>query len=270
MKNFSVGNNAVFYGDVNVGIAPGKFDTKQLILSSIIALSAISRGEMVRFVRTINRAELARCKSFINDDFTTMFPVIPSYHDIETTWKDNSREILKMFYVTDEEGIEKVTKSVEEKICNLEAIDFIMELYESKRTSAFDSFEAALNVTLDLIEKYIKDSVRDRMYYMTVKNYVDMAESNYIAPCVYVHGWRNILNELPEAQKIEYAIFPDADSTYIIESRNKNISLKKYVKGAAGVTYSGRFFVRVNSKETAYELIKRFPSKILEIQEKKA
>lgn len=260
MKNFSVGKNVAFGGDVNVGIAPGKFDTKQLILSSIVVLSALAKGEIARFVRTVNLSELSRCKLFINDDFTTMFPVIPSCHDIKTTWEENSKDILRMFFVCDEEGIEKVTKSVEDKICNLEAIDFIMELYENRKNSGEDTFEEALNITLNLIEKYIRDSARERMYYLTIKNYVDLAEENYIAPPSYVHGWRNILKDLPNGEKIEYAIFPDTDNTYIIESKNKNISIKKYVKGANGITYSGRFFVRVNSKETAKELIKKLPT----------
>ena len=72
MRNFSVGKEVLTKGDINVGIAPGKFDTKQLILSAIAVLAAEANGGMVRFVRTVNMEQLSKCVLFINDDFTTM------------------------------------------------------------------------------------------------------------------------------------------------------------------------------------------------------
>ena len=261
MRRFSVGNDVLSRGDINVGIAPGKFDTKQLILSSIAVLSAEATGGMVRFVRTVNMKELSKCVLFINDDFTTMFPVIPSYHDIENAWNKNAAKILKKYAVYDEEGKDFISSSVIEKICNMEAIDCIMQLYSADNYSSVDSFEEALDVTLKFIDKFIKDSVKDRMFYLTIKAYVDKAEENYISLPVYVQGWRHILSLLPSADKIEYVILPDEEGTYVVEARDKEMSVKKYVKGLKGITYSGRFFVRVNGIDVAESVVSKLPKR---------
>ena len=172
MKKFSVGNEVIGRWDFNVGIATGKFDTKQLILSSIAVLTYASYDKMVHFVRTVKREELAKCQLFINDDFTTLFPVIPSFYDVKKNWEQNSKKILAERGVHDEDGLKFVTESVSEKICNLEAIDCLMDLYTMQYNDDSDSFEEALKVTLKLIEKEIKDSVYERIYFNTVKSYV--------------------------------------------------------------------------------------------------
>lgn len=259
MKNFLV-SSVIGRGDLNVGIAPGKFDTKQLILSAIVVLSEMSSEKMVRFVRTIRTEELSKCKLFINDDFVTLFPSIPSYHDIEKTWIKNSEKILSKFAMCGEKEIEFVKNSVKEKVCNLEAIDCLMELYDVYDRFT-DSFEKALSVTLKLIEKSIKDSVNEIMYYHTIVAYVERATANYITPPIYVQGWRNIVASVTGGNKIEYAIFPDDDGTLVIEAFNKDIILKEYVRRMQGLTYSGRFFVKVGDIETAEKVIERLPKK---------
>lgn len=262
MRKFSVSNVAsdrrMSGGDINVGIAPGKFDTKQLILSAITVLSAEAKNKWVRFVRTINIEELSKCMLFINDDFTTMFPVIPSYHDIEKAWNRNAVEILSRYYVCDEEEIKFASQCVIKKICNLEAIDCMMQLYDSNMAN---SFEDALNIILKFIDKFISDAVKDRMYFGTAKSYVEEATSNYVQFPLYIQDWRNILLNIPNSEKIEYAVFPDEEDTYVIEAFDKDTCVKKYVKGLKGVAYSGRFFVRVNNIETAEHIVAKLPTK---------
>lgn len=261
MRNFSVGKEVLTKRDINVGIAPGKFDTKQLILSAIAVLAAEANGGMVRFVRTVNMEQLSNCVLFINDDFTTMFPVIPSYHDIATAWNKNAASILKKYSVYDDDGKDFVNSSVIEKICNLEAIDCIMQLYKTDNYSYIDSFEEALNVTLGFIDKFIADSVKDRMFFLTVKAYVNEAEVNYLKLPVYVQGWRHILSLLPNAESIDYVIFPDEENTFVVEAKDKEMSVKKYVKGLKGITYSGRFFVRVNDIDVAEKVVSKLPKR---------
>lgn len=260
MRNFFVSdvasNEKVVEGDVNVGVAPGKFDTKQLILSAIAVLSAKAKGKWVRFVRTINIEELSKCTLFINDDFTTMFPVIPSYHDIEEAWNKNAAVILSKHYVCDDEGIKFVSQCVIKKICNLEAIDCMMQLYDS---SALNSFEDALNTILKFIDKFISDAVKDRMYLETVKMYVAKSTSNYVQFPLYIQDWRYMLSIIPNAENIEYAILPDDENTYVVEAFDKNLCVKKHVKGLKGVVYSGRFFVRVTDIQTAEKIVAKLP-----------
>lgn len=259
MRKFLV-SNIVHEGDLNVGIAPGKFDTKQLILSAIVVLSGIASKRIVRFVRTMKREELAKCKLFINDDFVTLFPAIPSYHDIENTWVKNSQKILSEYAMCGEKEFEFVKNSVKEKVCNLEAIDCLMELYDGYNRTV-DSFENALKVTLKLIEKSIKDSVNEILYYNTIVSYIERATANYITPPVYVQGWRNIVASTANGNKIEYAIMPDEDGTLVIEAFNrKQIVMKEHVRNMNGLTYSGRFFVKVGDMDTAEKVIERLPS----------
>jgi len=261
MRKFIVSDNVNQSLEFNVGIAPGKFDTKQLILSAITVLATNAIGDVVRFVRTIERKELAKCRLFINDDFTTMFPVIPSYHDIEQTWDENCYKILKNMARYDESGIKIASESIKEKICNLESIDCLMELYECKYQNT-DSFEDALNLTIKLIEKFISDSISEMMYFNTIKIYVERATGNYIDPPIYVQGWRSIVNNLDLAGKIQYAIFHEEKNIYRIESVDKNLILKKYIKGMEGVCYSGRFFIKVKDMEIALKVIERLPKYI--------
>lgn len=262
MRNFSVSNVAsderMSGGEVNVGIAPGKFDTKQLILSAITVLSAEAQSKWVRFVRTINMAELSKCNLFVNDDFTTMFPVIPSYHDIEKTWNKNAQSILARYYVCDKEGIEFVSSAVVDKICNLEAIDCMMQLYDKNEEN---TFEDALNIILKFIDKFIADAVKGRMYMGTVEAYLEKAKSNYVEFPIYVQDWRHMLSLISNAEKIDYAVFPDEEGTYIVEAFDKNLCVKKYVKGLKGIVYSGRFFVRVNDLKIAETVISKLPAK---------
>lgn len=259
MKKFLVSNEAAANGYVNVGIAPGKFDTKQLILSALVVLERASKNKIVRFVRTINARELAKCKLFINDDFTTDFPQIPSYHDIEETWEKTCKAILRKQANYDENNLNIVIESVKEKICDLEAIDCIMEFYEASWTYK-DSFEEALKFTLRLIEKFIADSLNEKMYFYTVKANVQNSKGNYVYIPLYVQGWRSIIKNIEEAKHIEYAIFPEGRDGYIIESYDKDLIFKKHVRTMKGVYYSGRFFVKVRNMETAIEVINRLPS----------
>lgn len=265
MKRFlvgsTVGSEVRGKADFNIGIAPGKFDAKQLILSSIAVLTFATDKKLVRFVRTVKKEELAKCQLFINDDFTTMFPVIPSYHDVVKQWEANSSKILFNSGICDEEGVKFVTDSVSEKICNLEAIDCLMDLY-STRDQHVDSFESALEVTLRLIEKEIQDSIEERIYYQTIKAYVEKAEANYIEPSIYVQGWRNIVLSVEGGNNIQYAIFPDDDGTLVIEALDKNIIMKKYVKRMPNVSYSGRFFVKVSDMEAAKKVIEKLPKSV--------
>lgn len=259
MKKFLVSNNAGFKHDVNVGIAPGKFDTKQLILSALTVLEKSSEDKFVRFVRTIKREELSKCKLFINDDFTTDFPQIPSYHDIEKTWEKTCDIILKKYINYDEYNLGIVIESVKEKICDLESIDCIMEFYDASPLYS-DSFEEALTFTLRLIEKFILDSLNENMFFYTVKANVEKAKENYVFLPLYVQGWRSIIKNMKTAGHIKYAIFPECNNTYIIEAYDKELIFKKYVKGMKGVYYSGRFFVKVTNMETAIKVIERLPN----------
>jgi len=270
MKRFLVTRDVGFKSDVNIGIAPGKFDTKQLILSALAVLIHSSKERIVHFVRTLERTTLSKCNLFINDDFTTMFPVIPSYHDIETTWKKNCKNILKNYSNYDAESIKFIEESVSEKICDLESIDCIMELYESTHNGYSDSFEEALNITLRLIEKFIQDSLKEQMYYLTVKNYIQKTDKNYITPPVYIQGWRSIVRNVNCSGHVEYAIFTEDNNSYMIEAFDKNLIFKKYVKGMQGVYYSGRFFVKVTNMEAALKIIDKLPTKVMLNSEKLA
>ncbi len=260
MKKFLVSNKVfcVAGSDINIGIAPGKFDTKQLILSAIAVLTYFPE-KSVRFIRTVDRKELSKCQLFINDDFTTLFPVIPSYHDIGKTWEKNCEKILNKYSVYDNEAINFIMKSVEEKICNLEPIDCLMHLYTASSNEK-DSFEEALEVTLRLIKKAIKDSINDRMLFYTVKAYVEKSTTNYISLPLYVQGWRNILQNVDSENNIEYAIFPDGEDMFVIESLDKDLVMKKHVKGIKGLSYSGRFFVKVADIQTAENVIAKLPT----------
>jgi len=266
MKNFFVssnvgGNELIFRNEINVGIAPGKFDTKQLILSAIVVLLYQALGKTVRFVRTIDKTTLSKCNLFINDDFTTMFPVIPSYHDIENTWNKNAKKIIKNYVSYDEESVNIIAESVKEKICDLESIDCIMELYEASNHIK-DSFEDALRLTLKLIDKFIMDSIREKMFFLTIKSYVKDSVTNYITPSVYVQGWRSIVRNVDDEHKILYAVFYEADKCYRIESIDKQLIMKKYAKNMPGVCYSGRFFLKVTDMETALKVIEKLPKTI--------
>ena len=259
MKRFLVGSKTMNWGlEFNIGIAPGKFDTKQLILSSLAVLIFSNSDRLVRFVRTLNRDELAKCHLFINDDFTTEFPVIPSFHDVKAQWEKDCDKIIENTLIKDDEGIQYVKESVSKKICNLEAIDCLMELY-SRDDTRVDSFENALNVTLQIIEKEISDSVQERMHYNTIKLYVERATSNYILPPFYVQGWRNIVDNVNGGVNIDYAIFSDDDGSLMIECYDKNIILKKYIKGMPDIIYSGRFFVKVSDINAAKKVISKLP-----------
>jgi len=259
MAKFLISNVAGTGNNFNVGIAPGKFDTKQLILSAIVVLERAARNEVVKFVRTIETTELSKCTLFINDDFTTDFPQIPSYHDIDNTWEKTCKIILRKSERYNKDELEIVVKSVKEKICDLEAIDCIMEFYEPTfiRSSYKDSFEEALKFTIRLIEKFISDSLNEIMYFNTVKANIQNSKNNYAQIPIYVQGWRNIVKMLNDAKHIQYAIFPEYNDGYIIEALDRDLIFKKHVKGMKGVYYSGRFFVKVTNMETALNVIER-------------
>ena len=262
MKKFFVSNVACKEEGVNIGISPGRFDTKQLILSAIAVLAYSTSDTVVQFIRSINREDLAKCQLFINDDFTSLFPAIPSYHDIEAAWKNNSEKILRAKYLNDSENIKTIANSVLDKICNLEAIDCFMDLYYSNYNYT-DSFESALETTIRFVERAIRDSINESMYYCTVKAYVKEANSNFITLPIYIQGWRNILKLIPGSENIEYAILPDGNNDMlVVEAFDKGIVLKKYVKGMNNVIYSGRFFVKASDMETAIRIIQRLPSAI--------
>lgn len=272
MKNFLVSNVAGFRNDINVGIAPGKFDTKQLILSALVVLERASENTFVQFVRTIDRKELAKCRLFINDDFTSDFPKIPSYHDIDKTWAKTYKTIISKYTNYDEESFKIVVESVKEKISDLEAIDCIMELYEAFEYHT-DSFEEALKFTLKLIEKFISDSLKERMYFNTVKANMEESNLNYIYLPVYVQGWRTIVKNINPVTQIQYAIFSednDNSRNYIIESIDKKIVMKKYVKGMKDVCYSGRFFIKVTNMDAAINVIERLPKTSVQDNQKLA
>lgn len=269
MKKFLVRNEAGFEYDINVGIAPGKFDTKQLILSALTVLERSSERNMVIFVRSIQPQELAKCILFINDDFTTDFPQIPSYHDIEETWERTSKAILSRYTNYDKNSLKIVIESVKEKICDLEAIDCIMEFYDAS-SKYRDSFEEALTFTLRLIEKFIADSIKENTFFRTVEANVQNSKANYVYIPVYVQGWRSVIRNIGSASGIKYAIFPECDNNYIIEAYDKKLIFKKYVKGMKGVYYSGRFFVKVTSMETALKVIDRLPNVLWQSNEKLA
>ncbi len=273
MKKFLVSNKVVLKKHFNIGIMPGKFDTKQLILSTIAILKHESYDNIVYFIRTTNPEELSKCQLFINDDFTTLFPVIPSYHDVAKQWVENSPEILNKYGVYDEESLKVVTESVEEKISNFEVLDCLMDLYSSTYSEfSEDSFQKALKITYELVEKAIMDSVNERIYSQTVIAYIEKADTNYITPPIYVQGWRNIVKCHPKGKNIMYAVFPDdrREGTLVIEAFDKSIIMKKHVKGMPGISYSGRFFIKVNNMETAFKVIDRLPKNIIDKAKKYA
>lgn len=270
MKNFSVSNYVMGMDSVNIGISPGKFDTKQLILSSIAVLFFSAIQKNVHFVRTLEREELSKCQMFINDDFTTIFPVIPSYNDVEKQWKENSSQILSAFHIYDEESISFVSGAVGEKICNLESIDCLMDLYSIQTNMYIDSFDEALKITLKLIKKEIKDAIDEKIYFHTIKLFVENANDNYFESNIYVQGWRHIIKNINNGTNISYAVFPDEDGTLLIESFDKNIIMKKYVKGMPGVSYSGRFFIKVRDIDVAKNVIQKLPKRSIDKSEKYA
>lgn len=262
MRKFFVGNSCnTTYKTINVGIAPGRFDTKQLILSALAVLAYATTDVNIRFVRSVNKEQLAGCQVFINDDFTTMFPVIPSFHDIESTWDNNAKDILKAYAVLNDEEVLKIGKSVKTKICNLESIDCLMEMYEVLHKNV-DCFEDALSLTLSLIEKFVKDSIDELMFFFTVKAYTDTLTDNYITLPLYIQGWRNIVRELGAHNSVEYAVFPEGNDAYLIESYDKDMVMKKHVKGMHGLLYSGRFFVKVTDLETAKHVLAKLPRRV--------
>ena len=71
-------------------------------------------------------------------------------------------------------------------------------------------------------------------------------------------------------ENIDYAVFPDNDGTVVIESFDKDIIMKKHVKGMPNVSYSGRFFVKVSDMEAAKVVIARLPKSSSKITAKMA
>ena len=55
-----------------------------------------------------------------------------------------------------------------------------------------------------------------------------------------------------------------------LEAFDKNIIMKKYVKGMPGISYSGRFFIKVNNIETAFDVIDKLPKNIMDKTKKYA
>lgn len=258
MRNFFVSENVGFPTDYNVGIAPGRFDSKQLILSAIIVLAMNAAGKAVQFVRTVEKEKLSKCNLFINDDFVTMFPAIPSCYDISVTWKEHCNEILSEYLVNNEKNRILVAESVNEKICNLEVVDSIMEFYDSNNTKE-DTFSIGLEMTLMLIERFINVSIEETIYLPTLEQYITNAKDNYFYSPVYIQGWRGVVKNIDSSNKIAYGIFPESPNTYIIESMDKDLVMKKYVKGMPGIFYAGRYFVKVTDLETAESVIKKLP-----------
>lgn len=259
MKKYFVSNFMSNNGDINIGILPGKFNTKQIILSVLAILTYSSNDMKIHFIRTADEILLAKCNIVIGDYNSNERLNIAIYSDIQSVWNNSCLVILGERLAKVEREDSFIKESIGKKICELEKTFDVSLFYEDDLCSD-NSFEEALNIILKIIEKFIKDSLKDEICYYTLKSYIKHSSQNYIKLPIYTRGWRNIVLSDKEGFKIEYAIFGETRNCYRIEAMDEELDLGTYSDKFNESCYFASDFIKTRSIEQAIKIIKKLPT----------
>lgn len=258
MKKFSVSNEAmVFARDeemLQIGLVPGEFDTKQIVLCVMAMMS--SNCDYIKFVRTLDNEELKYCRLFITDAFASSFPSIPVYNSIDKVWIENYKDIVKHINVYSDP--EYVLENSKEDLYNLENFD-ILRRY-NKYNDENKGFEKAIKLAYELIKTTIQSVAAEHMYVSTINLEIEKVKDD-VLKLPLNSNWRNALKNHLRGDKIQFVIVPESDNLFRVECVNQSTDVRKIVKGYRNLVFSGRFFAKVNSLEHAYELIELIISK---------
>ena len=248
--------------DFFIGMAPGKFDTKQLVLCTL-AVFANRKSRHVSFIRTLDSNVLRKCDYFINDDFVSMIPMIPSYYDISLMWEKNFVDILRNFSRYNESPIMNNVKDLLiERFSNLYSMDCLMSLYNPNDPDK--GLEKAIDIAIILFTEIIERTINDVILIPTIEAAIEnMKGNNYIYIPLYSDNWRQIILENFESNNLDYVIFPDTNGSYVIGSMDEDFKMSKHIKGIQNVAYSGKFYVKVADIKTAEKIITKLPRRTL-------
>lgn len=259
MKNFSVTQTIWQKTDdeIFIGIAPGKFDTKTIILCALAVMRDYNYH--VNFVRTLQHNELKKCNCFINDDFVSLIPSIPSYHDIDKMWNNFYTDIIRSVKICNTIQTAFIYDVIMNKLMNLDSMDLIMQLYNPSEPD--NTFEKAIDITISIISSMIQNAATDSMYEGTIANLVAKEpKTNYVIFPLYTENWRIMLKRINNSQHIQYVILPD-NGIYLIASMDKDFAIHKHIKGKPNVAYSGRYYAKVSDINTAINIVNELPKK---------
>lgn len=258
MKKFSVRNDSMMFGNkgeiLQIGVVPGKFATKQILLC-VLAMMA-SSCENIRFVRTLEQEQLAKCNLFITDAFATAFPSIPVYNNIDVLWKEKHRDIIENIGV--QVPPEYVFENTKSELTKLENFDILMKYNEYNISSKYNEenkgFEKAIKLAYELIKTTLYSVASEYMYVPTLNLEIENANSE-ILELPFNSNWKNALKNHPMADQIKFVIVPEGKKLYRVECVNQDLDVRKLVRGYGNLISSTKFFAKVALIEYAYELI---------------
>ncbi len=247
---FSVGVES-FNEDVNIGVVPGVFDAKQLVLCALAVLIHNSEHKYVRFVRTLDKEQLAICNRFITDGFAKKFPQIPSYNNVGKVWKQYGRVIIQSMYGNFAD-YNVARDYAEADICKFENFDILTQynayVLGNGRTEN-ESFNCAIEKAYELLLAIIDSAVNRARSMYTVDAYLEKAEENIL----YLPF--NINYSGIKMNQIDWVIVKEEDGIYRVDNLSEELDLRQCIDQKLDVIYSGRFFAKVTNYDVALELI---------------
>lgn len=254
MVNFAVKDKASIYareGEIlQVGVVPGEFDTKQIMLGVLIIMS--NPNIQVRFVRSLDINQLKYCKLFITDAFASQFPSIPAHNNIQKVWTKNYKGIVKKYLGTDVNP-KYILENVKEILDKLENFD-IIRTYNNPRDEN-QGFANAIQACHGMLETILHSQALDCMHDTTIRILMDNLQNGILELPIRMN-WRNIIKEHQNRVFVKFVIIPEAQNLYRIEHIDEEVDVRELVKGYKNLKFSGKFYAKVGSIDEANELAK--------------
>ena len=213
-----------------------------------------------------------------------------SYASAGLIWKHFYSQILEKFNIISDEEKKIIYQKIDIIIEEVDKIDngeIIKNSYNL--TKMVDSFDVGEDIDMDFLRavefartilknQILKEIKKIRNNEIIEKLIVDN-EKNFIETKVFLDGWQDsILNSChEEAKKIQYVIYQETNGTYSIvcvpDKKNRFLQRKPMPKEWAGLSgeeleqetgikgvifcHLKRFFMAVNSEETAIKVIEK-------------
>lgn len=250
---FSVGRNVrIDSRQINLGVASGRFDAKQVVLTALVIMLYATKNKFVHVVRTIERNQLEKCDFFVTDGFASKFPTIPSFNNIPKVWEKYGEEISNFLIPSADSS--SIAACAAKKVSEIEKFDILLEYNTTMGFSneEGDLFEKAVNVAITLIKQIIKSAAKHAMAIYTIKRYIEECDERVLYLPLNVDA-RDIVQEI--APHIKWVITKEDEDVFLVEAINKEIDIRQVVKDRKEAIYAGRFFCKVTSYEVARKIV---------------
>lgn len=257
--NFSVGsvwkNN---FKGVSIGIIPGRFDSKQVMLAAIAIMYFTAKDRKIQIVRTIDRKQLEKCNLFLTDAFDCQMNNISIYNSVSDIWEDYG-EIISRDVDCSVDSI-MVLNYAQRKICALEKFDFLSEYNNFCLTKdENENLERAINQAIVMIREIVTSAAAQSKMHFSILKYIEEAKCDILYIPFSINAKETVSKVAPH---IRWIITKEFDDLYMLESTDDAIDIRRIIKDYKNVIYVGRDFCKVSTYEGVLLLLASMKEKI--------